>query len=49
MHDNLEQGQDTYYSIGMDFSKAFDKVDNHMLIIKLHRLGVTDQSVNSEH
>jgi hypothetical protein len=30
----------------MDFSKAFDKVDHHKLLLKLHRLGVSSEVIN---
>jgi hypothetical protein len=43
VHDNLEQGQQTDV---IDFSKAFDKVDHHKLLLKLHRLGVSSEVIN---
>ncbi len=42
VNDSLEQGQQTDVIV-MDFSKAFDKVDHHKLVQKLHRLGVNPQ------
>lgn len=39
VQDNVEHGQQTA-TIVMAFSEAFDKVDDHKLILKLHRLGV---------
>jgi retron-type reverse transcriptase len=37
VHDNLQQGQQTDIIV-MDYSKAFDKVDHHKLLLKLQRL-----------
>ena len=37
--DNLESGRQSYIIV-MDFSKAFDKVDQHKLIYKLSALGI---------
>jgi hypothetical protein len=45
VHDNLEQGQHTDVIV-MDFSNAFDKVDYHKLVLKLHRLGVSSEVIN---
>jgi hypothetical protein len=44
VHDNLQQGQQTDIIV-MDFSKAFDKVDHHKLLLKLQRLGVNPQVI----
>ncbi len=39
VYDNLEIGNQTDIIV-MDFSKAFDKVDQHKLIYKLSALGI---------
>ncbi len=44
VYDNLEQGQQTDIIV-MDFSKAFDKVDHHKLLMKLHRLGIHPKTI----
>ena len=45
VHDNLELGQQTDIIV-MDFSKAFDEVDHHKLLLKLHRLGINSETVS---
>ena len=43
--DNLEKEKQTYLIV-MDFSKAFDKVDDNLLIYKLFNLGVNLKAVS---
>ena len=45
LYDTLNQGGQTDVIV-MDFSKAFDKVDNQRLLLKLHRLGITQLSLH---
>ena len=44
VYDNIEQGKQTDIIV-MDFSKAFDKVDHHKLLMKLHRLGIHPETI----
>ena len=44
VYDNLEQGKQNDITV-MDFSKAFDKVDHHKHLLKLHKLGIKSETV----